>query len=248
MSQDVFVAGVGMIPFTKPGASEPYPRWAPRPRARRWPTPASATSRSSRPTSATSTATRPRPDGALRGRHDRHPDRQRQQQLLDRLDRAVPGAPGGGTAARPTACWRSASSRCSPGALGARVQRPARARSSASTRSPTSWSATARCRWRCATSAAPASRTCRSTARKLETFAKIRAKASRHAANNPLALFRKVVTEEEVMNAPVIWPGVMTRLMACPPTCGAAAAIIVLGGLRQAARPAHRRAHRWRRR
>ncbi len=28
----------------------------------------------------------------------------------------------------------------------------------------------------------------------LETFAKIRAKASRHAANNPLALFRKVVT------------------------------------------------------
>jgi len=60
----------------------------------------------------------------------------------------------------------------------------------------------------------------------LNTFAKIRAKASRHAANNPLALFRTVVTEEEVMNAPVVWPGVMTRLMACPPTCGAAAAII----------------------
>ena len=60
----------------------------------------------------------------------------------------------------------------------------------------------------------------------LSTFAKIRAKASRHASNNPLALFRKVVTEEEVMNAPVMWPGVMTRLMACPPTCGAAAAII----------------------
>ncbi|WP_353047043.1 beta-ketoacyl synthase N-terminal-like domain-containing protein, partial [Escherichia coli] len=34
---------------------------------------------------------------------------------------------------------------------------------------------------------------------KLETFAKIRAKASRHAANNPLALFRTVVTEEDVM-------------------------------------------------
>ena len=61
---------------------------------------------------------------------------------------------------------------------------------------------------------------------KLETFAKIRAKASRHAANNPLALFRTVVSEDEVMNAPVMWPGVMTRLMACPPTCGAAAAII----------------------
>ena len=61
---------------------------------------------------------------------------------------------------------------------------------------------------------------------KLSTFASIRAKASRHAANNPLALFRKVVTEEEVLKAPVMWPGVMTRLMACPPTCGGAVAIV----------------------
>jgi acetyl-CoA acetyltransferase len=61
---------------------------------------------------------------------------------------------------------------------------------------------------------------------KLETFAKIRAKASRHAANNPLALFRDVLTEAEVMASKMIWPGVLTRLMACPPTCGAAAAIL----------------------
>ena len=61
---------------------------------------------------------------------------------------------------------------------------------------------------------------------RVETFAKIRAKASRHAANNPLALFRTVVTEEEVMASAAIWPGVMTRLMACPPTCGSAAAIV----------------------
>ena len=61
----------------------------------------------------------------------------------------------------------------------------------------------------------------------LSTFAKIRAKASRHAARNPLALFRTEVTEEEVMASPVMWPGVMTRLMACPPTCGAAAALLV---------------------
>jgi acetyl-CoA acetyltransferase len=60
----------------------------------------------------------------------------------------------------------------------------------------------------------------------LSTFASIRAKASRHAANNPLALFRKEVTEEEVLGSQVIWEGVMTRLMACPPTCGAAAAVI----------------------
>lgn len=61
---------------------------------------------------------------------------------------------------------------------------------------------------------------------KVETFAKIRAKASRHAANNPLALFRAVVTEEDVMVSPMLWPGVMTKLMACPPTCGSAAAIV----------------------
>lgn len=61
----------------------------------------------------------------------------------------------------------------------------------------------------------------------LETFAHIRAKASRHAARNPLALFRTEVTAEDVMNSPVIWPGTMTRLMACPPTCGGAAAVLV---------------------
>jgi sterol carrier protein 2 len=62
---------------------------------------------------------------------------------------------------------------------------------------------------------------------RMETFAKIRAKASRHAANNPLAVFRKEVTLEEVMASPTLIPGVMTRLMACPPTCGAAAAVPV---------------------
>lgn len=62
---------------------------------------------------------------------------------------------------------------------------------------------------------------------KLETFAKVRAKASRHAANNPLALLRTVYTPEEVMESKELWPGVLTRLMACPPTCGGAAAILV---------------------
>jgi len=62
---------------------------------------------------------------------------------------------------------------------------------------------------------------------KMETFAKVRAKASRHAANNPLALLRKVLSEDDVMQAPTIWPNVLTRLMACPPTCGGAAALLV---------------------
>ena len=52
-------------------------------------------------------------------------------------------------------------------------------------------------------------------------------KASRHAARNPLALLRKELTVDEVMSAPMLWPGVLTRLMACPPTCGAAAAVLV---------------------
>ena len=61
----------------------------------------------------------------------------------------------------------------------------------------------------------------------LESFAKVRAKASRHAVNNPLAMFNKEVSVEDVMNSPMMWPGVLTRLMACPPTCGGAAAVLV---------------------
>ena len=61
---------------------------------------------------------------------------------------------------------------------------------------------------------------------KNETFAQISVKARRHAANNPLALFREPVTLEEVMAAKHLY-GPITRLQACPPTCGAAAAIIV---------------------
>lgn len=62
---------------------------------------------------------------------------------------------------------------------------------------------------------------------KMETFGKVRAKASRHAARNPLALFRQELSVEDVMRAPTIWDGVLTRPMACPPTCGAAAAVLV---------------------
>ena len=61
----------------------------------------------------------------------------------------------------------------------------------------------------------------------LADFANVRAKASRHASKNPLSVFKNVMTEEDVLNAQVIWPGVMTRPMACPPTCGGAAAILV---------------------
>ena len=57
------------------------------------------------------------------------------------------------------------------------------------------------------------------------TFAKISVKARRHAANNPFALFRDPVTEEEVLASPgIVAP--LTRLQCCPPTCGAAAAVL----------------------
>ena len=58
-----------------------------------------------------------------------------------------------------------------------------------------------------------------------ETFARISEKARRHAANNPFALFRKPATVEEVLASPMIAPP-LTRLQCCPPTCGAAAAVL----------------------
>ncbi|WP_283135085.1 lipid-transfer protein [Rhizohabitans arisaemae] len=58
-----------------------------------------------------------------------------------------------------------------------------------------------------------------------ETFAKIAVKARRHAANNPCAVFRTPVTEEEVLASPHVF-GPLTRLQCCPPTRGAAAAVL----------------------
>ncbi|MDA1073439.1 MAG: lipid-transfer protein [Proteobacteria bacterium] len=58
-----------------------------------------------------------------------------------------------------------------------------------------------------------------------ETFAKISVKARKHAANNPYAVFRNQLTLEEVMQSPHIY-GPLTRYQCCPPTCGAAAAVI----------------------
>ena len=58
------VAGVGMVPFSKPSKSAPYDVMAPKaPSGPRWPTPASTWTWFSRPTPATSTATRPAASG-----------------------------------------------------------------------------------------------------------------------------------------------------------------------------------------
>ncbi|WP_216892205.1 lipid-transfer protein [Nocardia alni] len=58
-----------------------------------------------------------------------------------------------------------------------------------------------------------------------DTFAKIAVKARTHAANNPYAVFRDQLTVEEVLGSPHVF-GPLTRLQCCPPTCGAAAAVL----------------------
>lgn len=62
---------------------------------------------------------------------------------------------------------------------------------------------------------------------KPDIFAKVAVKTRDHAGRNPYAVFRAPITVQEVMEAPEIYGGYMTRLMACPPTCGAGAAIVV---------------------
>ncbi|WP_137927073.1 lipid-transfer protein [Cupriavidus sp. 2SB] len=58
-----------------------------------------------------------------------------------------------------------------------------------------------------------------------DTFGRISVKARQHAARNPFAVFRNTVSLEEVMASPTVFDP-LTRLQCCPPTCGAAAAIL----------------------
>ena len=58
-----------------------------------------------------------------------------------------------------------------------------------------------------------------------ETFAKVAVKARRHAAKNPYAIFREELSEEQILASPMIFDP-LTRLQCCPPTCGAAAAVV----------------------
>jgi acetyl-CoA acetyltransferase len=60
---------------------------------------------------------------------------------------------------------------------------------------------------------------------KRETFAKVSAKARKHASNNPYALFNQVLTVEEILASDEVFDP-LTRYQCCPPTCGAAAAVL----------------------
>lgn len=58
-----------------------------------------------------------------------------------------------------------------------------------------------------------------------ETFAKVRAKASRHAVHNPRAIFRQELSVGDVLQSEPVMMN-LTRLQCCPPSCGAAAAVL----------------------
>jgi acetyl-CoA acetyltransferase len=60
---------------------------------------------------------------------------------------------------------------------------------------------------------------------KRETFAKISEKARKHAAKNPYALFNQPLSVEEILASDEVFDP-LTRFQCCPPTCGAAAAIL----------------------
>ena len=123
------VAGVGMVPFSTPSKSAPYDVMAEAPSGPRS-TDAGIDLRRG-PAGLRRLRLR-RLDLAVSRRStasaDRHPGGQRQQQLRHRVVGAVAGAPGRRQSARPTACSRSASSRCAAGRSAA-LGRPARARS-----------------------------------------------------------------------------------------------------------------------
>jgi len=63
-----------------------------------------------------------------------------------------------------------------------------------------------------------------------ELFANVAVKTRNHAMVNPFALFTSELTVDEVMAAPVMYMDFLTRLMCCPPTCGAGAAVICSEG------------------
>ncbi len=59
-----------------------------------------------------------------------------------------------------------------------------------------------------------------------DILAKVAVKTRSHAIRSPYAIFTQPLTVEEVMAAPTIYPDHLTRLEACPPSCGAAAVIL----------------------
>ena len=174
---------------------------------------------------------------ALRRRHERHPDRQRQQQLLDRVDGAVPRAPGGRVGA--VDCVLAVGfEQMRRGALSAALGRPARpfaifdevSEQVQGTERRADGRALLRRRRR------DLHRALRHDARDVrEDLGQV----APHAANNPYAVFRDAVTVEQVLASPAIFDP-LTRLLCCPPTCGRGRRDL-LAGVRRRPRDSTRR-------
>jgi sterol carrier protein 2 len=60
---------------------------------------------------------------------------------------------------------------------------------------------------------------------KRETFGKVAEKARKHASKNPYAIFAEQLSLEDIMASPEVFDP-LTRYQCCPPTCGAAAAVL----------------------
>ena len=224
MGRRVNVIGVGMTKFAKPGQSEDYHVMASKAAHAALQDARSRTARSSRPTPATSTGQHLRTARALRGGAHGHPRVQREQQLLHRVDRAHARQAGGG--GRPGRVRAGRGLReDGEGRARVEVHRP---------REPASASTRRRHDRRARVHPAPptaqmfggAGREYRwKYGAKKETFGQVSVKARKHAANNPYAIFNQTLTLEEVMASEEVFDP-LTRYQCCPPTCGAAAAVL----------------------
>ena len=163
---------------------------------------------------------------ALLARPHRHSDRQCQQRLRHRIDGALPCAPGG--AKRHGGCGAGGRFRADAGRrAGLAVQRPPRRQRHAQRDDPAATRAgTRRHRSRRSTSVAPAASTSRNTA--CATRPSPRSRSSR-AAMRRRTLWQCSASRprsRKCSASPHIF-GTLTRLQCCPPTCGAAAAVVV---------------------
>ena len=213
MSGKVVVAGVGMIPFTKPGRSEPYDVMGAEAARRASPTRVSAYEDVQQAYAGYVYG-----DSTSGQRAIYHLGHDRRSPSSTSTTTARPGRPRcfsparRSRAASPMSCWRWASSRWSR----ARSARSSPTGPTSSAPSPMSATACAGCptpkyRLRCATSAAPALSTWRTTARRSSAFATYH--APRRAGTPRTTRSRcsaSPLTVEEVMNSPHIC-GPLTR-------------------------------------
>ena len=250
MGRKVFVVGVGMTKFEKPGSQGlglPGHGEGGR-RARRSPTPASPydDDRAGR-RRLLLRRLHLRPARRLRARPHRHPDLQRQQQLLDRLDRALHGqAVRRGRHRRLRA--RARLREDGEGLARRQVHRPHQPDGQALQADGRAARLRARRRPRRRCSATPAASTWSATAPRAEQFAKIGGKNHKHSVNNPYSQFQDEYTLEEILDAPMVYEP-LTKLQCCPTSDGAGAAILAsedfvkkhgLAGARRSRSPAWR--------